>query len=64
MTAVEDPAALAADSFQSEVFLAPHALLNNPQVTKVLANLKPVRPGLGEIVQGSSAVMSPTSGPS
>jgi multiple sugar transport system substrate-binding protein len=40
------------DSFRTEVFLGPHELLRNPQVSAVLAKRKPIKPGLGEIVQG------------
>lgn len=40
------------DSFQHEVFLGPHELLKNPAVSAVQARSKPIKPGLGEIVQG------------
>ncbi len=41
------------DSFQTEVFLAPHEVLKNPEVSAVQARTKPIKPGLGEIVQGA-----------
>ena len=41
------------DSFETEVFLGPHELLKNPAVSAVQAKSKPIKPGLGEIVQGA-----------
>ncbi|WP_238351146.1 ABC transporter substrate-binding protein [Kribbella shirazensis] len=40
-------------SFRDEVFLGPHELLKNPAVSAVQAKSKPIKPGLGEIVQGA-----------
>jgi multiple sugar transport system substrate-binding protein len=40
------------DGFKKVVRLSPEPLIKNPNVAQVYAEMKPVTPGLGEIVQG------------
>jgi len=49
------------EGFKSTVRLAPEPLIRNPNVAQVLAEMRPVTPGLGEIVQGvmAGAVSTP-----
>jgi multiple sugar transport system substrate-binding protein len=42
-------------SFADYVRLAPEPLVRNPDVSKVYAQMRPVTPGLGEIIQGAFA---------
>lgn len=39
--------------FADQVFLAPEAVVKNPQTSKVAAETKAIKPGLGDIVQGA-----------
>ncbi|MGV3650746.1 MAG: ABC transporter substrate-binding protein [Devosia sp.] len=43
------------NSFADYVRLAPEPLVRNPDVSKVYAEMRPITPGLGEIVQGAFA---------
>jgi multiple sugar transport system substrate-binding protein len=43
------------NSFSDYVRLAPDPLVRNPDVSKVYAEMRPITPGLGEIIQGAFA---------